>query len=216
MASQEKESTRAQDFFKYSLNKPEITATDLPTLEDADKTKYSSLEKLLNKIDEFSKLMQTLGIKLREEDGDKFFDLTIKKYSSDSNFRIIITSPYLDISNKGRIIFKFRIYVTQGIDREISQTFSVYIADQITFPFSFASHRSNHFGKELSGWYSGERFLANMPLNKETESWGTKFSFNTLQFEECVDDACLVLDKIILNKKGISEWKEDTHSIYNN
>lgn len=194
------------------LKRPQ--AQDLPTLEDADEHKLPALNRLLKQMLEFNSEMNSVGLKLTEDNDDQrpqknLFQLTDSRFSKICTLQIILKSNWFDpkygIALHGG--FKFHLHINQEIHPEISDWLRIDIVHLDTTPFSFASERE--YDRYLSGpCYRGRLFFEGIalgpiklgPKERNFNTINSALSFSTSTLNRCVNDACAIMQALIRDK----------------
>jgi len=194
----------------HMLMSPKIE--DMPTLEDADEYKLPAINRLLIKMFEFNREMSSAGLSLQEDKDDRYhqnklYKLTDTRFEETSDLKIIIESKWLD--PKYRIAlhggFKFHLYVDQRIHPEVSDGLKINICCLNTTPMSFASARE--YDRYLTPpFYYGEHFFDGIEIGPKKRSFAridNELTFKIKTFNQCVDDACAVMQALITSKDSL-------------
>lgn len=194
----------------HVLKRPKIE--DMPTLEDADEHKLPAINRLLIKMFEFNREMDSVRLFLRKDKDDRYhqkklYKLTDTRFKGASDLKISIESKWFDpeyrIALRGG--FKFHLYIEQRIHPEISDWLKIDICHLNTKPISFVSARE--YDRYLtSSFYRGKRFFDGIEIgpkerNLTTVNDGLTFKLKT--FNQCVDDACAVMQALIVSKGSL-------------
>lgn len=194
---------RSISFHKDEIasEKPPITLTD----EDSDDFKMESLEKLLLKMKEFSRVMKEIGLPVRKnKQGKCVHALTHKLYSDNCSFRIYLQGEHFDTDYRFALHagFTFSLFIEQGVHHEISDWIRLGIRYTHTNPHSLSSNKDYSGNKYLKQFYRGNLFFNGIPLGVEKRN-DDFYSFKSDQFCSIVTEACLLLDKLLLEKAGL-------------
>lgn len=186
--------------------------SDIPTPDDFDKTKLPSLKKLLLKMYEFARELETVKIHFHEdkEKRTNCYLLTIPVYSERCLFEIDLRCRWFDTKQPFALHagFDFFLYINQEIHPEISDWIRIHIKHFDTIPFSYASEREYSGNKYLRTFYNGNKFFDNFVLGNEEGRQRDGFTFKTDAFIKSVGDTCLLFDYLIANKKVLKVLKE--------
>jgi hypothetical protein len=187
----------------------------LLTLEDADEYKLPAMDKLLKQMFKFNSELNSAGIILKIDKNDQYprenlYEFTDIEYEKFPMFKIIVGSDWFNPEWKMAIHsgFNFHLYVVQdgyGGRREIADWISISICHLNTTPMTFVSAREhvkslNFFSKDPTISY-----FHDIPMNFATtvnfDKMKKGLTFKTSEFNESVEDACKVMQKIIRRKK---------------
>lgn len=179
--------------------------SDIPTPDDSDRIKIPLIEKLLLKMYEFVRELETVNIELQEdkEKYTKYYLLTIPDYSNHCRFEINLRCNWFNVKESFALHagFDFFLYINQEIHPEISDWIRIHIKHFNTIPFSYASEREYSGNQYLRSFYHGKKFFDNFMLGPEQGRSRDGFTFKTDAFDKSVGDTCLLLDYLIANKK---------------
>jgi len=194
----------------HMLMSPKIE--DMPTLEDADEHKLPAINRLLIKMFEFNREMSSVGLSLQEDKDDhyhqkKLYELTDTRFKGTSDFKISIESKWFDpkygIALHGG--FKFHLYIEQRIHPEISDWLRIDIRHFNTTPMSFVSARE--YDRYLTPtFYRGKCFFDGIEIGPKERNFATiddGLTFKINKFNQCVDDACSVMQALIAFKNSL-------------
>ncbi|MDD3285519.1 MAG: hypothetical protein PHG95_02705 [Patescibacteria group bacterium] len=205
------EELKTVNFYRlHMLMSPKIE--DMPTLEDADEHKLPAINRLLIKMFEFNREMNSVGLSLQEEKGDhyhqkKLYELTDTRFKGPGVLRISITSKWFDpkygIALHGG--FKFHLYIDQRIHPEISDWLRIDICHLNTTPISFVSARE--YDRYLTPpFYHGKHFFDGIEVGPKERNFATindGLTFKITTFNQCVADACAVMQALIISKDSL-------------
>lgn len=197
----------------HVLKRPKIE--DMPTLEDADEHKLPAINRLLIKMFEFNREMNSVGLFLEEDQEDKddnyhqkkLYELTDKRFKKMSDLKISIASKWFDPEYRIALCggFKFHLYIEQRIHPEISDWLKIDICHLNTKPISFVSARE--YGRYLtSSFYRGKCFFDGIeigPKERNLTIVNDGLTFKLKTFNQCVDDACAVMQALIVSKGSL-------------
>jgi hypothetical protein len=198
---------------EHMLKRP--SQKHLLTLEDADEHKLPAMDKLLRIMFKFNAELDAVGLKRKVDKNDQYphknlFDLTDIEYSDFAEFKIMAKSNWFD-PKWGTAIhggFKFYLHVVQdGFEGryEIADWITIHICHLNTTPMSFVSTREHVkvLGRFLKD--SSDLYFRDIPMKYETrvntDRMKDGLSFKTEAFNEAVNDACKVMQKIIMRKE---------------
>lgn len=186
--------------------------SDLLTLQDADEHKLPALDFLLKTMYKFRLEMDSVGIKPAKEKEADFYKnqylLTDSDYEDFEPFQIRIKSKRFDEKCTYALHagFEFFLYIVQDAYQgrgEIADWIKIQINHVEVIPFSFASQREHVralFSKEDS-------YFEDIPMEyRTTVGFGRmddKMNFKTESFNKAVNDACIVMEKIMSRKNLI-------------
>lgn len=185
---------------------------DMPTLEDADEHKLPAINRLLIKMFEFNREMSSVGLSLQEDKDDHYhrkqlYKLTDTRFKGMGDLKISIKSKWFDpkygIALHGG--FKFYLCIEQSIHPEISDWLRIDICHLNTMPMSFASERE--YDRYLTPpIYRGKRFFDGIkvgPKERKYDMINDGLTFKIKTFNQCVDDACAVMQALIISKGNL-------------
>jgi len=180
---------------------------EFPTIEDRDETKLGALNKLLLCMYKFyEELAAVKIIPQKNEYGKLQYLLSDKKYTNFDRFEISIESDWFDGGSYAlHAGFSFHLYVNQDADRgrmEIADSINISIRHFNTRPVQFASYRDHC--RVLQAWLRNKEdsYFYDIPMDYMTHvNLRDGFSFKTENFIKAVDDACIVMEKIMKRKK---------------
>lgn len=194
----------------HMLISPKIE--DMPTLEDADEHKLPAINRLLVKMFEFNREMSSVGLFLQEDEEDRYhrkklYKLTDTRFKGMGDLKISIESKWFDpkygIALHGG--FKFHLYISQEIHPEISDWLRIDICHLNTTPMSFVSARE--YDRYLTPpFYHGKHFFDGIGVGPKERNFGTindGLTFKIKTFNQCVDDACAVMQALIVSKDNL-------------
>jgi len=194
----------------HILMSPKIE--DMPTLEDADEHKLPAINRLLIKMFEFNREMSSVELSLQEDKDDhyhqkKLYKLTDTRFKEMGNLEISIESkwfnPKYGIALHGG--FKFHLYINQEIHPEISDWLRIDICHLDTTPMSFVSARE--YDRYLTPpFYCGKKFFDGIGIGPKERNFATineGLTFKIKTFNQCVDDACAVMQALIISKDNL-------------
>ena len=194
----------------HMLMSPKIG--DMPTLEDADEHKLPAINRLLIKMFEFNREMSSVGLSLQEDKDDRYhqkklYKLTDSRFKEMSDLKIFIESKWFDpkygIALHGG--FKFHLYIDQRIHPEISDWLRIDICHLNTTPVSFVSARE--YDRYLTPpFYRGKLFFDGVGVGSKERNFATinhGLTFKIKTFNQCVDDACAVMQALIIAKDNL-------------
>lgn len=184
-------------------------------MDDTDEAKLPAINKLLHKIFQFHSEMQSVNIPLQSGEYDyykrkNFYKMVDTEYEDFEPFQIHIKSSHFNPKDRFSALhagFNFFLYVNQDGYRgrgEIADWIKIHLTHLNTTPFSFASSREHV--KALTHWPGKHlKYFEDIPMKYTTtvsfDCLEDGLSFKTDLFNQSVDDACIVMDKIISRKK---------------
>lgn len=185
---------------------------DMPTLEDTDEHKLPAINRLLLKMLEFNSEMSSVGLSLQDDEDDrqhqkKLYKLTDTQYKGVGNLKISLESKWFDPKYPIALHcgFKFHLYIEQSIHPEISDWLRIDIRHLGTTPMSFVSARE--YSRYLTPpFYYGKCFFNDVKIGPRERNFATiddGLTFKTKKFIQCVDDACSVMQELIVSKSSL-------------
>jgi len=186
---------------------------DLLAMKDADEHKLPGMNTLLLQMHRLHSELKAVGLHLRKDEKDRYprenlFLLTDTEYEDWPRFEIKLKSDWLNpnhpIALHGN--FRFKLYVWQdGYEgrHEVADWINIEIAHLNTTPFSFASHREHV--RALGMFYrQGGSYFDDIPMKSAAtvsfDRLASGMNFKTAAFNQAVNDACKVMDKVIARK----------------
>ncbi len=195
-------------------------AEDLLTLEDSDEHKLPAMDKLLKKMSEFHSALNSVGLVLQVDKHDQYpyenmYELTDAEYSGFPEFKIIVKSNWFNPKWRTALHggFEFYLHVVHdgyGGRYEIADWISIRICHLNTAPISFASKREHiktlvFFFHDPAGSYFHD-ILMNHATRVSFDRMDEGMTFKADALNEAVEDACKVLQKIILRKEHLKAF----------
>lgn len=215
-----KELETVRFYRKNMLKYPKVE--HLLSLEDSDEHKLPAMDKLLRKMSEFCRELKSVGLALQVDKYDQYphknkYELTDVEYSGFPVFKIIVKSNWLNPKWRTALhgSFEFYLHVVHdgyGGRYEIADWISIRICHLNTAPISFVSKREHiktlgFFLHDPAGSY-----FYDIPMNHANrvsfDSMDEGMTFKIEAFNEAVEDACKVMDKIIQRKEHLKVFTE--------
>jgi len=187
---------------------------DLLTETDMDEHKLPALDKLLRCMGVFRREMASVNLLPQPSDKNKKWKdeyvLTDKEYEDFHPFQIRVRSEHFDPDwflalHAG---FSFTLQVDQGLGhgREIADWIDLSVKYFNIVPSSLASHREHV--KCLEGFLTSEGrshlYFSDIPMKYSSSVSSKRMShawrFHANLFKQTIDDACMVMEKIIRRK----------------
>lgn len=197
----------------------------LPTMEDTDVHKLPAMNRLLMQMHQLHAELGSVGLKMQpkmEDVGEKQpilsqYKLTDKQYENWPNFEILLESQWFNPKYGWALHagFNFHLYVIQdGFERkpgEIADWINIRIKHLSTTPIAFASYREHvkvlkHFGADKSYF---DDILMPSATSVSFDRLDDGMNFKTAAFDLAVDDACMVMRKIIARKEFLRVMEEE-------
>jgi hypothetical protein len=194
----------------HQLKRPK--ADDLPTLADTDEYKLPALNRLLLQMLEFNREMTSFGLVLRIDENSQsqqkqIYRLTDTRFKGHGDLEIILASRWFDPDHPFALHagFKFYLYIEQKIHPKISDWLSISIRHLNVMPLSFVSTRE-HDRYLVPLFYRGKCFFDDIPLGPKERNFtnlNDGLTFNIKTFNQCVDDACAIMQVLIASKDNL-------------
>ncbi|HCU01817.1 TPA: hypothetical protein DIC62_03425 [Candidatus Nomurabacteria bacterium] len=207
----EKELDKIRFYRKNILMRPK--QADLLTLDDADEHKLASMNKLLLHMHQLTNELKSVGIPLQVATGEQhprrenMFLLTDTEYVDWPEFLIEIRSNWLDLKYPMALHANFNFYMQVTQDgyaskpREVADWITVIIKHINIQPICLSSYRE-HVRVLQSVTSRKQSYFNDLQMEYATHvNFGPDgLSLRTVDFVKAIDDACVVMKKIIARK----------------